>query len=157
MIYPFITMTIKGAIWYQGESDSENQKYAESYDCGFKAMISDWRLKWNQYSNTSITFPFGSVQISVWGDTSNVTCGTSSAWNECIGAAQVRWAQTGNMGYLPNKELPNVFMAVATDLGDPKSPFGDIHPRYKQQMAKRLSNAALNLVYGYSDIYWLGP
>eukprot|EP01084_Bolivina_argentea_P283293 485119_1 len=48
-------------------------------------------------------------------------------------------------------------MAVVTDLGDPSSPHGDVHPRYKQQMAARLSNASLNLVYGYKDIYWMGP
>eukprot|EP01084_Bolivina_argentea_P089145 160906_1 len=155
MIYPFVTMTIKGAIWYQGEADTFNQTYAESYECAFKNMISDWRLKFSTMSQTSSNFPFGFVQLSVMGDDQNKTCGDT--WTQCIGIPQVRWAQTGNMGYLPNSELPNVFMAVSLDLGDPTSPYGDVHSRYKQQMAQRLSDAALNLVYGYSDIYWLGP
>eukprot|EP00486_Rosalina_sp_Unknown_P006820 CAMPEP_0201574262 /NCGR_PEP_ID=MMETSP0190_2-20130828/18658_1 /ASSEMBLY_ACC=CAM_ASM_000263 /TAXON_ID=37353 /ORGANISM="Rosalina sp." /LENGTH=39 /DNA_ID= /DNA_START= /DNA_END= /DNA_ORIENTATION= len=38
-------MTIKGAIWYQGEDDSGNQHYAESYSSGFQCMINDWRSK----------------------------------------------------------------------------------------------------------------
>eukprot|EP01084_Bolivina_argentea_P089147 160912_1 len=66
MIFPFLTTKIRGAIWYQGENDSGQQKYAESYYCAFKTMINDWRIKWNKYSNTSLNFPFGFVQVSVW-------------------------------------------------------------------------------------------
>eukprot|EP01084_Bolivina_argentea_P089148 160913_1 len=155
MIYPFTTMTIRGAIWYQGEADSGASKYAYSYECAFKYMISDWRLKWSIRSETSNNFPFGFVQISVWDDHNNNTCGNT--FSQCIGVPIVRWAQTGNLGYLPNAELPNVFGAISMDLGDPTSPYGDVHPRYKQQMANRLSDAALNLIYGQKDVYWFGP
>eukprot|EP01084_Bolivina_argentea_P089146 160911_1 len=157
LIYPFLSMTIKGAIWYQGEADSNSQKYAESYECAFKSMINDWRLKWSAKSQTLNNFPFGFVQISVWSDKYNNTCPVTAAFSECIGVATVRWAQMGNLGYLPNSGLPNVFGAISIDLGDPTSPFGDIHTRYKQQIAERLSNAALNIVYGEKDVYWLGP
>mmetsp|Transcript_43032 Transcript_43032/g.52883 ORF Transcript_43032/g.52883 Transcript_43032/m.52883 type:complete len:234 (+) Transcript_43032:1-702(+) len=120
-------------------------------------MINDWRLKWNMYSNTSDMFPFGFVQISVWNDHNNGSCASDDKWTQCIGAPQVRYAQTGNLGYLPNHLLPNVYMAISYDLGDPSSPQGDVHPRYKQQVSQRLSDAALNTIYGYKDIYWLGP
>ncbi len=46
-IYPFLQTTIKGAIWYQGESDA-NEPYAVEYACMFPAMIADWRQKWAQ-------------------------------------------------------------------------------------------------------------
>eukprot|EP00490_Sorites_sp_Unknown_P005813 CAMPEP_0114673230 /NCGR_PEP_ID=MMETSP0191-20121206/44337_1 /TAXON_ID=126664 /ORGANISM="Sorites sp." /LENGTH=272 /DNA_ID=CAMNT_0001937639 /DNA_START=449 /DNA_END=1264 /DNA_ORIENTATION=- len=154
MIYPFLSMTIKGVIWYQGEADSGSQQYSESYKCAFIAMINDWRLKWNMYSNTSDMFPFGFVQISVWNDHNNGSCASDDKWTQCIGAPQVRYAQTGNLGYLPNHLLPNVYMAISYDLGDPSSPQGDVHPRYKQQVSQRLSDAALNTIYGYKDIYW---
>lgn len=47
-------------------------------------------------------------------------------------------------------------MAVAIDLGDPKSPFGSIHPRDKQDVGIRLAIGALSVAYNDSDIYYLG-
>ena len=58
MIYPFLPMTIKGAIWYQGESDC-NYLYGAAYACAFPAMINDWRAKWKLHSDTDGDFPFG--------------------------------------------------------------------------------------------------
>ena len=57
--------------------------------------------------------------------------------------APVRWHQTLDVGYLPNPKLPNSFMATAIDTYDN----GDIHPRYKSVVAKRLSDAAMAQVY----------
>ena len=68
----------------------------------------------------------------------------------------MRWGQTGGYGYVPNPIMPNTFYSVAYDLGDPTSPFGDIHPRYKQQVSARLVNAGLSIAYG-EDTYWTGP
>ncbi len=62
---------------------------------------------------------------------------------------------TADYGYVPNPAMPNTFMSVAVDWGDPNSPYTDIHPRYKQQVAARLANAGL-AAYGY-DNYWTGP
>ena len=59
----------------------------------------------------------------------------------------IRWAQTANYGYVPNDRLKNVFMAVATDLGDPTSPYGSIHPRDKQDVGSRLALSARAVVY----------
>ena len=153
MIYPFLPMAIKGAIWYQGESDC-NDQFGSIYSCAFPAMINDWRAKWNLNSDTFGNFPFGFVHLSTWGDGANNTCTANST---CEAVAIVRHGQTANYGYVPNEKMPNTYLATAIDLGDPKSPFGDIHPRYKQQVARRLSNAALNVIYGESSRYISGP
>eukprot|EP01084_Bolivina_argentea_P283282 485108_1 len=155
MIYPFLQTTIRAAIWYQGEADS-NVQYAAGYACQFPAMISDWRQKWSLNSDTSPDFPFGFVQLSTWDDaTLNVTCGNDYG---CTVAAVVRYGSTGNFGFVPNTLMPNTFMATAIDLGDPTSPWnGDVHPRYKQQVAERLTNAGKAVIYSESEVYWTGP
>ena len=70
---------------------------------------------------------------------------------------EVRWSQTGGHGTVPNEILPNVFMAVAIDLGDPKSPHGSVHPRDKQDVAIRLSTAGRAVAYGDTSLYYTGP
>lgn len=157
-IYPFLQTTIRAVIWYQGEADANQDattNYAQKYECAFPAMISDWRRQWAQNSNTSIDFPFGYVHLSTWGDTTaNKTCGNDV---ECQYAAIVRWGQSGNYGFVPNAAMPHTFMATAIDFGDPSSPFGDIHPRYKQEVAQRLTTAAKDVIYGQKGLYWQGP
>eukprot|EP01084_Bolivina_argentea_P283288 485114_1 len=153
MIYPFLSTTIKAAIWYQGENDG-NQAYPHCnlYYCELSQMINDWRLQWSLKSDTSSSFAFGIVQLSVWNDENNATCGDDIS---CTSIAIVREAQSGN-GYLPNTDMVNTFFATAIDLGDPNAT-SEIHPRYKQMVGKRLANAGLNIIYGYSEIYWFGP
>lgn len=126
MIHPLVTMTINGVIWYQGES---NHRESKLYSCLFPAMIKDWRLKFNNGSDseTSLNFPFGFVQVA-------------PTFNKERNAdyPELRWAQTANVGFAPNKLLPNVFMAVTIDLPDEHSPYGSIHPRYKEEIGSRL-------------------
>ena len=148
--------TIKGAIWYQGEADSESVTTANTYSCMLSSMISDWRLQWSLRSETDALFPFGVVQLSVWNDEKNITCGDDMN-DQNYAVAVVRYAQTGNYGYLPNPLMPNTFLATAIDLGDPNGPAGDVHPRFKQPVGRRLANAARNLIYGESNLYWFGP
>lgn len=85
----------------------------------------------------------------MWGDEHNSTCGdaTTVADSDSCSVAVVRYGQTANFGYVPNRLLPNTFTAVTVDLGDPSSPFGDIHPRDKQQMSSRLARSALAVAY----------
>lgn len=73
------------------------------------------------------------------------------------GFPDIRWAQTANVGYVPNTRLENVFMAVAIDLGDPTSPYGSVHPRDKQDVGDRLCRAALGVVYGDTTVDYCGP
>nr|XP_022291983.1 sialate O-acetylesterase-like [Crassostrea virginica] len=145
MIYPLLRNTIKGVIWYQGES---NAAHAYKYSCQFLEMIMDWRTKFNTASlgTTSSSFPFGFVQLAPWRE------GEAN-----LGFPQLRWSQTSNVGYVPNGLMHNVFMAVAMDLPDFHSPYGNIHPRYKHEVAYRLYLGALGVAYHETDVDFEGP
>ncbi|CAI8011165.1 Sialate O-acetylesterase [Geodia barretti] len=147
MIYPLLNMTIKGAVWYQGEANAGDPS---TYNCTFPAMIDDWRGKWkNASQHTSSLFPFGFVQLAAYGSDN------SSSFSP--GFPVIRWAQTADYGFVPNPRLRAVFMAVAMDLGDPSSPFGSIHPRDKQDVGLRLALAGRAIAYGDSEVYFTGP
>ncbi|XP_041098404.1 sialate O-acetylesterase [Polyodon spathula] len=146
MIHPLLNMTIKGAIWYQGE---DNTNYnLDLYNCTFPAMIDDWRLSFHQGSagQTSAVFPFGFVQISTYNQGSQ-----SDAF------PRLRWHQTADFGFAPNPRMKNTFMAVSVDLVDPSSPWGSIHPRYKQDVARRLILGARAVAYGEEGVTFQGP
>lgn len=122
MINPLIPYTIRGALWYQGES---NVGRAQQYHKAFPLMINDWRNKWALGD-----FPFYFVQLATY-NADNGNSANGSAW------AELREAQTATLS------LPNTGMAVTTDIGDPN----DIHPINKQDVGKRLAAMALNDVY----------
>ncbi|XP_077993426.1 sialate O-acetylesterase-like [Glandiceps talaboti] len=148
MIHPFLNMTIKGAIWYQGEANA-HRSTCNIYNCTFPAMITDWRYKFNQGSQgqTDKLFPFGFVQLS-----------TNTLDPTYIGGFPlIRWHQTVDYGYVPNAKMPNTFMAVAMDLGDPESPYSPIHPRYKQDVGYRLSLSGRAIAYGEKEVKYAGP
>ena len=123
MIAPLIPYAIKGAIWYQGESIAGR---AEQYRLLFSDMIRNWRRDWGQGD-----FPFLAVQLAPWKDIADQP--RESDW------AELREAQS-----LATKNLPNVGMAVITDVGDPK----DIHPTKKQPVGERLALVARSIAYG---------
>ncbi|PSL45342.1 sialate O-acetylesterase [Chitinophaga niastensis] len=131
MINPILPFAIKGAIWYQGESNADR---AYQYRKAFPLMISDWRRLWHQGD-----FPFYFVQLASY-SASNGNSKTGSTW------AELREAQTLTLS------LPNTGMAVITDIGESK----DIHPKNKQDVGKRLAAAALHNTYG-KDIVFSGP
>jgi sialate O-acetylesterase len=123
MINPIIPYSMKGVIWYQGESNADR---AKQYEKSFPLMITDWRKHWGQDD-----FPFYFVQLASY-NSNNGTSEKGSAW------AELREAQTATLS------LPNTGMAVTTDIGDPI----DIHPRNKQDVGKRLAAIALLRTYG---------
>jgi sialate O-acetylesterase len=144
MINPFLKFPIYGAIWYQGESNTGN---SHQYACAIKAMVGDWRAKWNNYNaEMDDTFPFGQVSLAGWRNQDIST-----------GFTDIRWAQTDSQGYTPHSTMQKFFLAIAADLPDYNSPSGDIHPRYKRQIADRLALAAFNVAYGNSTVFFQGP
>ena len=128
MINPLLNYTIKGAIWYQGES---NRKDARFYPLLMNTMISSWRKAWGLGD-----FPFYYVQIAPF------------TYDEPFSGALLREAQTKCLS------IPNTGMAVTMDLVDN---IADIHPKNKLDVGKRLALWALNKTYGKSEVRFSGP
>ncbi|MBL8829163.1 MAG: sialate O-acetylesterase [Planctomycetaceae bacterium] len=120
---PVLGYGIRGAIWYQGES---NASRAYQYRDLFPLMIQSWRDEWAQGD-----FPFYWVQLADF--LAEKTEPVDSNW------AELREAQTMTMS-----RLKNTGEAVIIDLGESN----DIHPRNKQDVAKRLARWALAKDYG---------
>jgi sialate O-acetylesterase len=127
MLYPLRNMTIKGAIWYQGES---NVGRAYRYRDIFPAMIYDWRRLWGQGP-----FPIYYVQLAPYRNT------------EEYSGAELREAQ-----FLTLSRVEHTGMAVTLDIGDPDN----IHPANKRDVGKRLALWALANDYGM-EMEYSGP
>jgi len=130
MVAPLTPFTIKGAAWYQGES---NAGKPETYALSLKTMIQDWRKEWKVGE-----FPFLIVQLP------NVdTSKYASIGKEWAG---MREAQTDATS------LPNTGVVVTIDIG--KS--DDLHPRNKQDVSRRLALMAEGMAYGKATVF-AGP
>lgn len=129
MINPILSYTIKGVIWYQGESNADR---ATQYRQLFPLLIKDWRQKWNEAN-----FPFYFVQIANY---SAADQGPAADW-PALRDAQLR-----------TLSLPNTGMAVTIDIGDPNR----IHPQNKQETGRRLALIARAKTYG-ENIPYSGP
>jgi sialate O-acetylesterase len=132
VLTPSIGYGIKGAIWYQGES---NAGRAYQYRELFPFMIKTWREEWGLGD-----FPFYWVQLADY--KKEQTAPAESDW------AELREAQTMTM-----KALPGTGQAVIIDLGEGK----DIHPMNKQDVAKRLARWALAETYKVPSITCRSP
>ncbi len=130
MIHPIAGYTIKGTIWYQGESNVAANQY---YNDLFETMIVSWRNVWNQGD-----FPFLFVQLANYQERYDQP--TESGW------AKLQEAQTQTLS------LINTGMATIIDIGEAN----DIHPRNKQDVGYRLWQSARHVVYN-EDIVYSGP
>lgn len=129
MIHPLVPYALRGAIWYQGES---NARRAHEYRELFTAMITGWRAQFAQGD-----FPFYWVQLANFRD---------------IGIREtdyafLRGAQTEALA------LPNTGQAVTIDIGN----VTDIHPRNKKDVGRRLALLALARTYGKTTLVDSGP
>jgi sialate O-acetylesterase len=132
MIHGLIPYAIRGALWYQGESNGgEGKSYFEKK----KALIGGWRKLWAQGD-----FPFYFVHLASFRQP-NADPKGGDVW------ANVREAQVACLS------IPNTGMAVLTDLGDAR----DIHPKNKQDVGERLALCALAKDYGKKDLVYSGP
>ena len=130
MINPILPYAIRGAIWYQGESNSTR---AMQYRKAFPLMIRDWRHHWQQGE-----FPFYFCQLANY--RAKAIAPTNSLW------AELREAQSMTL------TLTNTSQAVLVDIGES----GDIHPRNKKDAGERLARIALARDYGKA-IPYSGP
>ncbi len=130
MISPLIPYGVRGAIWYQGES---NASEAHLYRSRFRQLIRDWRAQWGQGD-----FPFLFVQLANFRSTPEQP--GQSDWAELREAQAMALAE------------PNTAMATAIDIGQAN----DIHPRNKQEVGRRLALAARALAFG-ENLLFSGP
>jgi sialate O-acetylesterase len=138
MIHPLIPFTLRGVIWYQGES---NIRSAHRYSELMKALISEWRARWGQ-----ATFPFYLVQLANLHSVSPEPASTAVPSVDDA-AARLREAQL-----IVSQTVPESGLAVAIDVGETS-----IHPLNKQDVGNRLARIALARTYGCPDIPHQGP
>ena len=131
MIAPLVPFGIKGAIWYQGESNAGRN---EQYRRLLPALITDWRSRFGVSP-----FPFYIVQLA------NFMAQDTEPRDD-------PWPGLREAQYLTAKNTPNTGLAVTIDIGDG----ADIHPKNKQDVGKRLALAALAQTYG-KKIEYSGP
>ncbi|MCE2415023.1 9-O-acetylesterase [Candidatus Poribacteria bacterium] len=130
MVHPIVPYAIRGALWYQGESNlQDGMLYHEK----MKALINGWRKVWGQGD-----FPFYFVQLAPF----------NYGWGASPFSLPAIWeAQAATLS------VPHTGMAVITDVGN----LQDIHPRNKQEVGRRLALLALAKTYGRGDVTHSGP
>ncbi|MCL1888224.1 MAG: sialate O-acetylesterase, partial [Kiritimatiellaeota bacterium] len=133
MIAPLEPLAIKGAIWYQGESNVGGHA---QYKRLLPALVADWRARFSGGE-----FPFYIVQLAAYQQTSAQP--RESNW------AAMCWTQM----QIGEDMLENAGTAVIIDIGD----HNDIHPRNKLDVGARLARLALNRAYGKKDVRDAGP
>jgi sialate O-acetylesterase len=130
MVSPFVPYALRGALWYQGESNvGRHRDYAEL----LPAMIQSWRAAWPLGD-----FPFFVVQLPNFTDGNKAT---GRSW------AQLREAQESVL------HLPGAGLAVIID-GDEAT---NLHPTNKRPVGERLAAIALHRIHDQRTIAWSGP
>lgn len=131
MIAPGVNYTIKGVIWYQGESNTGNPT---DYKKLFPALIQDWRENFK-----APQLPFLFVQLANFMEPQDQP--SDGGW------ARLREVQTQSLS------IPHTGMAVITDIGE----WNDIHPLNKKDVGHRLALAAMKTAYGDKNTISSGP
>lgn len=131
MIHPWVGYAMRGAIWYQGES---NAPRAKEYETIFPQLILDWRRLWKK------ELPFYFVQLANFKKASNEP-GVPDEWAELQNAQRLTLS------------LPKTGMAIINDIGMAN----DIHPRNKLDVGERLARWALANDYGKTGFLVSGP
>jgi sialate O-acetylesterase len=126
MIAPLADLSLKGILWYQGES---NRLRAYQYRSLFPLMINDWRRQFRQGD-----LPFLFCQLAGY------TALTENPVESYM--AELREAQSTALA------LPQTGMAVTVDLGNPN----DVHPTNKQEVGRRLAFEAEKVVYEKTNL-----
>lgn len=131
MIKPLVNYTIKGFLWYQGESNvGKHNTYPERQ----REMVELWRKEWNLGQ-----LPFYYVELTPYGS------------SESFNTAMFRECQ-----YKAQSIIPNSGMISTNDLV-PEYDRYNTHPRNKAEVGKRLAYMALNKTYKEYGVSSIGP
>jgi len=138
MIHPLIGFAIRGAIWYQGESNRNDGLF---YEKKMEALVRGWREVWGVGD-----FPFYYVQLAPY----NYAYGRETPIVDIPDFLRLPliWEAQANV-----LRLPNTGMAVVTDITD----LNDIHPRNKKDVGTRLALWARAKTYGENGLVYSGP
>jgi len=129
MIHPLVPFSVRGFLWYQGES---NNGEGMLYTAKMKALIAGWR---GQFKAADAPFLF--VQLAPFNYGGGRDADLPGIW----------WAQQETL------KVPHTGMAVINDIGNT----GDIHPRNKSEVGRRLALWAMADTYGKKDLVKSGP
>jgi sialate O-acetylesterase len=132
MIAPLTPFGIKGALWYQGES---NWPFGPQYRRLLPTLIADWRGRFGVGD-----FPFLIVSLANYN-------------SEQTKPVEPGWAELREAQWRTVRKVPNTGLAVTVDIGDAN----DIHPRNKQEVGRRLGLVARQVAYGEKDLVASGP
>jgi sialate O-acetylesterase len=121
MIAPLGSYGLRGALWYQGES---NTGEATTYRALLSGLMTDWRRQFGPQ------LPFLIVQLPDFGPLAATP-------------AESDWADLREAQRLAVKSDPNAALAVTIDIGEPRN----LHPTNKQDVARRLARAARHVIY----------
>jgi len=127
MIEPLIPFAIRGALWYQGES---NEARAQQYGILLPVMIKSWRERWGEGD-----FPFGIVQLPNYREAK-------------ADPADEAWSHVREAQRLTAASVPHTGLIVTIDIGEAR----DIHPKNKLDVGKRMARWALVEVYKHKDL-----
>jgi sialate O-acetylesterase len=127
MMHPVIPCTIRGAIWYQGESVTGGSAGLELYPHVMETLVKTWRALWGEGD-----FPFYAVQLAALNNVSN---------NPLVREQQAKILA-----------VPNTGLAITIDVGDPDN----VHPKDKEPVGRRLALIALAKTYG-RKVEYSGP
>ena len=130
MVKPLLPFPIKGVIWYQGESNANNVEQAATYRRQLPLLVRSWRQAWAP-SGSNGAFPFLWVQLPNFGAPDS-TPPAQSGW------ATMRESMTASLA------VPNTGQAITLDVGES----GDIHPKDKETVGRRLALVARRVAYG---------
>jgi sialate O-acetylesterase len=132
MLHPLQRVPVKGVIWYQGESNANNDQQAAEYRPLFEKLITSWRREW---SGADSAFPFLWAQLPNYGRPDSTP------------PARAAWA-TQRESMSAALKLPNTGQAITIDVGEADN----LHPLDKQDVGRRLALVARKVAYGQSVV-----
>lgn len=132
MIAPLLPFAIKGALWYQGEANGPRWL---QYRRLLPTLIADWRERFGVGE-----FPFLIVSLANYNPLQK-------------NPVEPGWAEIRESQWRTVRKVPNTGLAMTIDIGDG----GNIHPKNKQEVGRRLALVARKLVYGEHDLLASGP
>jgi len=153
-LLPIVPLTIRGVIWYQGEDDGRNKKYAED----FGNLIRSWRKLWNQpempfYFVQIAQTTYASGMLNVWTDQIKIQEGMP---NTGLAVSNDIYDNGGTIG-ADVKTYTDRRDANSPDNGLPVAGSSNPHPPHKDLVARRLAQIALVKAYGQAERPIFGP